>query len=230
MKSVQSFYDQLSSQYTDLISKCVPRYGELLYNMFHYVPEDCKPKRILDLGCGTGNLTEQILQHYPEAEIDALDLSEDILKESQKRFADRPNIRYIQADFRDMHLAPGSYDLILSSIAIHHIQDPDKVKLYREAFQALTVNGLFIFADQTRGITEEIYEKHISRWKDEAFNLGSTEENWNMWMEHQNAHDFHSPVGWHLQQLELAGFKEVDLLWKNIMWAVVWARKVQSDT
>jgi tRNA (cmo5U34)-methyltransferase len=223
--NVQSFYDQLSSQYTDLISKCVPRYGELMYNMFHYIPEDCHPKRILDLGCGTGNLTDQILKHYPEAEIDALDLSEEILKESQKRFMARPNVRYIQADFRHMHLAPGSYDLILSSIAIHHVCDEDKIKLYRDIFDALTPDGLFIFADQTRGITDDIYQKHIARWKEEAFKLGSTQENWDMWMEHQNQHDYHTPVNWHLRQLEAIGFQEVDVIWKNIMWAVVWARK-----
>jgi tRNA (cmo5U34)-methyltransferase len=193
--------------------------------MFHYIPDDFKPKRILDLGCGTGNLTEQILKYYPEAEIDALDISEDILKESQKRFSNKPNVRYIQADFRQMHLPPGSYDLVLSSIAIHHIQDPDKTILYHEIFQSLTANGLFIFADQTRGITEEIYQKHISRWKEEAFKLGSTQENWDMWMDHQDAHDFHTPVNWHLKQLELAGFKDLDIIWKNIMWAILWARK-----
>ena len=225
MKTVESFYDELSSQYTDLISKCVPRYAELMYNMFHYIPDDFKPKRILDLGCGTGNLTEQILLHYPEAEIDALDISEDILKESQKRFAAKPNVRYIQADFIHMHLPPGSYDLILSSIAIHHINDPEKVNLYRDIFQALTPNGLFIFADQTRGITEEIYQKHILRWKKKAFKLGSTQQNWDMWMGHQDAHDFHTPVNWHVKQLEIAGFNEIDLIWKNIMWAVIWAQK-----
>jgi tRNA (cmo5U34)-methyltransferase len=225
MTSVQSFYDELSSQYTDLISKCVPRYGELMYNMFHYIPEECKPKRILDLGCGTGNLTDQVLKHYPEAEIDALDLSKDILKESQKRFMAQPNVRFIQADFREMHLAPGSYDLILSTIAIHHIPDEDKTILYRDIFQALKPGGLFIFADQTRGINDEIYQKHISRWKEEAFKLGSTQENWDMWMEHQNAHDYHTPVSWHLKQLEHAGFSELDVIWKNIMWAIIWARK-----
>ncbi|WP_026897946.1 class I SAM-dependent methyltransferase [Daejeonella oryzae] len=225
MESVESFYDELSSRYTELISKCVPRYGELMYNMFHYIPADLKPSRILDLGCGTGNLTEQILKYYPEAEIDTLDISEDILKESQKRFMAQPNVRHIQADFRHMHLPPGSYDLILSSIAIHHIPDPDKINLYRDIQQALKPNGLFIFADQTRGINEEIYKKHISRWKEEAFKLGSTQENWDMWMQHQDAHDFHTPVSWHLKTLEQAGFKEVDIIWKNIMWAVIWAQK-----
>ena len=225
MDKVEQFYDQLSSQYSELIAKCVPRYRELIYNMFHYIPEDFQPKRILDLGCGTGNLTDQMFKNFPEAEIDALDISEDILNESRKRFSNIPTIRYIQADFKSMHLAPGSYDLIMSSIAIHHIDDPDKIKLYAEVYQALKPGGIFIFADQTRGISDEIYKKNISAWKEEAFKLGSTQENWDMWMEHQDAHDFHTPITWHLEELEKAGFNETDILWKFLLWAVIWARK-----
>ena len=225
MEKVEKFYDQLSSKYQELIIKCVPRYPELIYNMFQYIPEKFSPKRILDLGCGTGNLTDQMFKKYPEAEIDALDISEEILNESRKRFTHTPNIRYIQADFKSLHLPPGSYDLVMSSIAIHHIEDTEKIKLYKEVFQALSPGGIFIFADQTRGITDEIYKKNISCWKEEAMKLGSTLENWDMWMAHQDAHDFHTPVNWHFQELEKAGFRETDLLWKYLMWAVVWARK-----
>ena len=225
MEKVEKFYDQLSSKYSELIIKCVPRYPELIYNMFQYIPEKFSPKRILDLGCGTGNLTDQMFKKYPEAEIDALDISEEILNESRRRFNHTPNIRYIQADFKSLHLAPGSYDLVMSSIAIHHIEDTEKIKLYKEVFQALSNGGIFIFADQTRGITDEIYKKNISCWKEEAMKLGSTLENWDMWMAHQDAHDFHTPVNWHFQELEKAGFRETDLLWKYLMWAVVWVRK-----
>ena len=87
MENVEDFYDQLSSKYSDLIKKCVPRYDELLHTMFLYLEPDFKPLRILDLGCGTGNLTQRILEQFPDAQIDALDLSEDILEESRKRFA-----------------------------------------------------------------------------------------------------------------------------------------------
>lgn len=225
MDNVEQFYDQLSSKYSELIAKCVPRYPELMYNMFHHIPADFQPKRILDLGCGTGNLTKQMLNKFPEAEIDALDISEEILNESRKRFSDKPNIRYIQADFKSLHLPPGSYDLVMSSIAIHHIEDPDKIRLYAEVFQALSAGGLFIFADQTRGITDEIYQKNIATWKEEAFKLGSTQENWNMWMEHQDAHDYHTPIKWHVHELEKAGFTNIDLIWKYLLWAVFWARK-----
>ncbi|WP_276358912.1 class I SAM-dependent methyltransferase [Daejeonella sp. H1SJ63] len=229
MEQLEQFYDQLSSSYTELIRKCVPRYHEMLFNMFRYIPEDFKPGRILDLGCGTGNLTQQIQDHFPDAEIHALDLSEDILDECRKRFPNAKNIRYIKADFRQMNLQPNSYDLVMSSIAIHHIEDPFKIHLYQDVYKALSKNGLFIFADQTRGITDEIYKKNIACWKEEAIKLGSTEENWRMWMEHQDTHDHHSPVGWHLNQLENAGFGQVDLLSKYLMWGVFWAKKLRKN-
>ena len=225
MQSVENFYDSLSHDYTDLIRRCVPRYGELLYNMFCYLPRGFKPQRILDLGCGTGNLTEQIRLHFPDAEITAVDISGEILKECETRFRGDREIRYVQADFRDLPFAPASFDLVMSSIAIHHIRDPEKSLLYRRIHELLSPGGIFVFADQTRGITDEIYAVHMERWKEEAFRLGSTDENWRMWMEHQEAHDYHTPVSWHLDELRGSGFREVDALWKNIMWLVAWARK-----
>ncbi|WDF54746.1 class I SAM-dependent methyltransferase [Mucilaginibacter sp. KACC 22063] len=225
MQSVESFYDQLSSRYTDLISRCVPRYNEMFYNIFHYIPDDLQPRNILDLGCGTGNLTEAALQHFPDAQIHALDLSADILNECRLRFKDHDNISYHQQDFNDLDFPAQSFDLVISSIAIHHIADSQKADLYKKIFRMLKPGGVFVFADQTRGITEEIYEKHISRWKNEALKLGSTEADWEMWMEHQDAHDYHTPVICHLKELETAGFDAVDVIWKNIMWAILWAQK-----
>jgi len=46
MQSVEEFYDQLSNRYTELISRCVPRYDELFYNLFHYIPDDLQPQHI----------------------------------------------------------------------------------------------------------------------------------------------------------------------------------------
>jgi tRNA (cmo5U34)-methyltransferase len=225
MENVEEFYDQLSSKYSNLIKKCVPRYDELFSTMFLYLKPNFKPLRILDLGCGTGNLTQRILEHFADAQIDALDLSEEILEESRKRFGNKSTINYLQEDFKSMILTEGKYDLVMSSIAIHHVEDPFKLRLYKEVYQSLKKGGLFIFADQTRGIADEIYFKNIECWKAEALKLGSTEENWNMWMAHQDAHDFHSPVGWHLENLKKAGFDEVDLLSKYLMWGVFWAKK-----
>ena len=223
--SVENFYNQLSADYTALISKCVPRYEEIFYNLFCYLPKNYKPQRILDLGCGTGNLTSAILHHFPEAEIHALDISADILTECKIRFKENINIIYHQQDFSSLDFPENHFDFIVSSIAIHHVQDPEKRKLYDKILTILKPNGIFEFADQTRGITEEIYQTHIVRWKTEAFKLGSTQENWDMWMQHQADHDYHTPVVWHLEQLKEVGFSNIDVLWKNILWTIVYAEK-----
>jgi tRNA (cmo5U34)-methyltransferase len=223
--SVESFYNQLSADYTALISKCVPRYEEIFYNLFCYLPKGFKPQRILDLGCGTGNLTAAILYHFPDAEIHALDISADILNECKTRFKENTNIIYHQQDFSTLDFPENHFDFIVSSIAIHHVKDDEKRKLYQQILTILKPNGIFEFADQTRGITEEIYQTHIERWKTEAFKLGSTQENWDMWMQHQADHDYHSPVVWHLEQLKEVGFTNIDVLWKNIMWVIVYSQK-----
>lgn len=223
--SVEDFYDQLSNEYTSLISKCVPRYDEMLFNLFCYLPKDFKPQRILDLGCGTGNLTAAILAHFPDAEIHVLDISADILKQCKERFKGNTNIHYHQQDFSALDFSNEYFDLVVSSIAIHHIPDEQKLKLYQKIHHILKSGGIFEFADQTRGATEEIYQKHIARWKEAAFSLGSTQENWDMWMQHQDDHDYHTEVSWHLEKLKSSGFETVDILWKNIMWAVIYAKK-----
>ena len=226
LDTVTNFYNDLSSEYTALIAKCVPKYDEMLFNLFCYLPADFKPKRVLDLGCGTGNLTALIAANFPEAEIYALDISPDILKQCQKRFSNKTNIFYIEQSFEELSFEDNYFDLIVSSIAIHHVNDNAKMNLYKKVNEILKPGGIFEFADQTYGATEEIYQTHLNRWKKAAFELGSTQENWEMWMEHQKQHDFHSPVLWHIQQLEKYDFVNVDVLWKNIMWLVVYGEKL----
>jgi tRNA (cmo5U34)-methyltransferase len=220
-QTVESFYDELSNRYTELIRKCVPRYEEMFFNLFHYLPDELHPEKILDLGCGTGNLTAAALQYYPGTQINALDISAEILDECRTRFTGHNNIYYHQQNFSSLNFADGSFDLIISAIAIHHLADVDKVKLYTKVKQLLKPGGIFCFADQTSGATDQIYQKHMTRWKNEAFALGSSQQNWDMWMQHQDAHDYHAPTVWHLDELRKAGFEVVDVIWKNILWSVI---------
>ena len=70
--STEEFYDELASSYNDIIYRCAPRYDEMQMTMVDYVPNDLQPLRILDLGCGTGNLTLRVLEAFQEAEVVAL--------------------------------------------------------------------------------------------------------------------------------------------------------------
>jgi trans-aconitate methyltransferase len=68
----------VSKDYNKFIHRAVPRYPEMLWAIFQYIPKDLKPKRILELGCGTGNLSELIVKTYPNAEKVLVDISEKV--------------------------------------------------------------------------------------------------------------------------------------------------------
>lgn len=85
MENARQFYDELSPQYTEAIKKCVPRYEEMLGMLFRYLPSEFAPRRILELGCGTGNLTAMIARAYPNSDLVAVDFSGQALAECQRR-------------------------------------------------------------------------------------------------------------------------------------------------
>lgn len=79
-----------------------------------------RPQRILDIGAGTGILTRRIHQHFPTAQITALDISSAMLEHHQ-RLSSEQAFQYIHADF-SKQVAKQPYDLICSSAALHWIQ------------------------------------------------------------------------------------------------------------
>lgn len=115
--NVGKFYDEMSTEYSALIQRCVPRYHEMLQMLTDYIPDDLNPKRIFELGCGSGLLSQRILKKIPTAEIHLVDLSGDILEQCKSNLNKPINVKFIQADFKDLKFEKGSYDLIYSSIA-----------------------------------------------------------------------------------------------------------------
>jgi len=222
---VEEFYDNISNEYTDMLDKAVPKYREMLWLMLHYIPKKFKPKKILELGSGTGNLTELVLEKFPNAEITVVDISEKILDECKSRFRSSTSIKYCQSDFKEIDFERESFDLVISSIAIHHIKDEDKQILFGKIYSCLKQNGIFTYLDQCMGETKEIYQKNIEKWKIEAFKLGSTIDNWKTWMDHQDEHDFHATVKNQIMWLEDSSFKNVDILWRNLLWTVFYSEK-----
>jgi tRNA (cmo5U34)-methyltransferase len=222
---VQEFYNEISKEYSAMMDKAVPKYREMLMNLFHCLPNNFAPNNILELDCGTGNLTDYIVKRYPTSTITVVDISEQILKECKARFKSNSLINYHQTDFNDLNLEKNTFDLVTSSIAIHHLNDNDKQLLFSKINTYLKDGGVFVYVDQCKSSTHEIYQKNIDSWKIEASKLGSTEDNWKMWMDHQDQHDFHSTVVEQIKWLENAEFENVDIIWRSLLWAILYAEK-----
>jgi trans-aconitate 2-methyltransferase len=73
-------------------------------------------RRVFDLGCGPGNSTELLAEHYPDAETTGLDSSPDMLDAARKRL---PRVNFIQENIVDFHREAA--DLIFANAVMHWI-------------------------------------------------------------------------------------------------------------
>jgi tRNA (cmo5U34)-methyltransferase len=224
MNTIEKFYNDISKEYTDSVERCVPKYKEMLSMLFIYLPEKYTPKSILELGCGTGNLTSLISEHFPSAKIFTVDISEECIKECKQRLP-KIDIEYIKSDFRNLNFQKNSFDLIISSISIHHLKDKEKEDFFKKLFLWQTSNGVLTFCDQFKAEMDHLYTKHMELWKTFVFKQGATDKEWNLWMEHQTQHDYHAPMFNHMNWLKNAGYSIADCTWRYLLWAVIYATK-----
>lgn len=129
---------------------------------------------ILDLGAGTGLLSEFIMQKFPSASLHLLDESPEMLSKAQLRlqkFTPKIHVQPMTNPFPE-----GRFHAIISSLAIHHLTDNDKQELFRRVFLALEPGGIFINGEQILGETEWQQQLFEDTHLDGARALGSDEK------------------------------------------------------
>jgi malonyl-CoA O-methyltransferase len=75
---------------------------------------------VLEIGCGTGLLTELIVENFPRAMIHAMDASGDMIAQARNRLPADNHIRWFVSDLRTFE-SPVSYRLVVSSSSMHWI-------------------------------------------------------------------------------------------------------------
>ena len=79
--------------------------------------------RILEVGCGTGILTEFLIKKYPNASFEITDISGSMLEECKKRCVGR-KIKFFKMDGEKPFQDLGLYDLVVSSMTLHWFEYP----------------------------------------------------------------------------------------------------------
>ena len=106
------------------------------------------PRRILDLGSGTGTGTFALLERFEQADVIAVDISAHMLdglrdKARVLRVANR--VRTVQADLNTAWPAIGTVDLAWASSSLHHMADPDRV--LTDVLAVLRGGGFLVVAE-----------------------------------------------------------------------------------
>ncbi|MEH1908854.1 MAG: class I SAM-dependent methyltransferase [Nostoc sp.] len=208
------------------IRQLLPRYDEMLEVISRCVPSTSR--RILELGCGTGELSIKILNRFPDAQVIALDYSPRMVQFAQDKItAAGYEQRWtgIQADFGDWANNPenldigSEFDACVSSLAIHHLQDEMKLKLFERIAASLTKNGCFWNADPTlpeSSALAEVYKAAREEWAVQQ-EISLTEigaKRGASSTQGYSSQDQLASLDAHLQMLSKAGFKTVAVPWK----------------
>lgn len=102
-----------------------------------------QPQCTLDIGCGTGYVTQDLLKRYPKAKVIALDIALNMISQTKKigRWFRKPQL--VCADAEQLPLMADSIDLIVSNLMLHWSNDLEKAFIGFES--VLAPNGLLLF-------------------------------------------------------------------------------------
>lgn len=219
---IEKNFNAIAEIYDSQRRALIPCFESFYETIVEAIPPINAPK-ILDIGAGTGLLSHLILNRFDNAQFTLIDISADMLSQARERFGDNDNFTYIEADYSSYSFTK-PYDIVVSSLSIHHLTDEEKAKLYKCIYTQLNNGGIFINGDQflSRTIKGELRNMEWWRHKIEATELSPTDiVQW----EKRVAMDIPATVEQNIIWFESAGFTEVELLFKMYNFGVIAGKK-----
>jgi ubiquinone/menaquinone biosynthesis C-methylase UbiE len=109
---------------------------------------DLSNKKILDVGSGTGTMSIMIKKAFPSAEVTGLDGDPQILEIARSKARSLGlQIQFDQGMSFNLPYPNESFDVVLTSMMLHHLTRDDKLKTAREMYRALRPGGQLFGAD-----------------------------------------------------------------------------------
>ena len=183
-------------------------------------------REILDIGCGAGNQTLNLLRVFPDADCTLLDISPAMLDRARERVgAVTGKVAWIEGDIRTAELPKGKFDLAVAAAVLHHLRDEDDWKrTFAKIHSLLKPGGVLLVSDLICHANPKIEANFKVR--QEAFlreALGDAEAE--RIMQSIADSDTPSPLEFQFGCLRETGFREVALLHKNLVFAAYYAQK-----
>jgi tRNA (cmo5U34)-methyltransferase len=174
---------------------------------------------LLDIGCGAGNYSLKLMQKLPLRAITLIDLSRPMLDRALSRIGDAAAATAIQGDIREVALPAESFDVAVAGATLHHLRaDEEWDEVFASVYRALRSGGSFWIWDLVLHEPPALHDFLWSRYGEYLSALKGPEYREQVFA-YVDAEDSPRPLPWQLDRLRRAGFRNVEVLHKNVCFA-----------
>ncbi len=223
MSDIKGAFDRIAGSYDSQREALIPCFRDFygVITDLCEVPEESPD--ILDVGAGTGLLTAFLRTKHPRGRFTLIDLSGEMLRGAEKRFAAAEGIFLVAGDYTVSELG-GPYDAVVSSLSIHHLPHRDKWDLYGRVYRSLKDGGIFINGDQFAAPDEETETMYQREWRRRIESSGLERGEIDAAYERMKL-DRPATVDENLEALGRAGFIQTGLAYRYYNFGVIHGRK-----
>lgn len=191
---------------------------------------------VLDLGCGDGTLTEELVKGFGNVLPTLMDASEDMLARAELRLGAAPGASFVRASFQEILAGEAAFPeaaFVFSSLAIHHLDKAEKAALFRRIHARMLDGGWFVNIDVVlppeglEGWYLEMWrewidgQKHLLEVPDDGVDITAQYKG--------NTDNKPDSLASQLRALFAAGFRDVDCYFKHGVFAVYGGRKTARE-
>jgi SAM-dependent methyltransferase len=105
-------------------------------------------QRVLDVGCGTGNLLRATGKRHRNVELTGMDPDQKMLAKAERKIRRAGLTARLDRGFaQELAFPDGSFDVVFSSLMLHHLETSSKDEMLAEVRRVLRPDGVFVLAD-----------------------------------------------------------------------------------
>ena len=221
---IEKQFNLVANEYDKNRRKFLPCFDDFYISTTDLIAHNiAAPKRVLDLGAGTGLLSQFWIQHFPAADFVLVDIADEMLDVARRRFEGMDRVTYQVLNYAE-ELPDGSFDVVASALSIHHLEDTDKQNLFARIHDLLPSGGLFVNYDQFCAAQPGIDRWINSYWEKQLMHSGLTDHDIALWRERKKL-DRECSVEQELAMLDACGFKTVACIYSCQKFSVIAAIK-----
>jgi tRNA (cmo5U34)-methyltransferase len=223
-RSVEEAFSEAAPEYDTCVKQALPSYDELFSVAVEIIPFERDQRiAVADLGAGSGLFSLHVLEAYPKAVFTLVDASREMLDMARKRFKKQIESFTFIAQRLENFSESERFDAVISSLAIHHLEDADKQSWFKRIFAALRPGGAVINVDQIKG--EPPFDQlYWNTWLSEIRKAGASEPRIQTSVKRRREFDRDACLYDQLRWLAEAGFV-ADCIYKHYFVAVFLALK-----